>query len=310
MRWKLLSRSLLASATAALALWLCACSSKGDDLPAPPGGVGISPANAMRLAGAVGAVGALLDLSTQPADLLGHGGKALAGGLGETVDCPEGGTATTEHLPGPSKGDPTGSIYNVFYDDCGVDGSILNGGWGIAVESFDGESDPVQIAITYWIDDLSVESPGPDGPETWFQQGTLSEVLQIGSEPPYLGLELTGTFFAHLTRGASTTVYSLTGILIQAELDFAGSTATAAWNLEFTIDDAPISFVMTTVVPFNFPLGDKKVDGPISGLLTITAGSDTLYMHALGDGASVLLEIDQGTDGSIEWSEVVLWDDL
>jgi hypothetical protein len=235
------------------------------------------------------------------------GKQALVTGVASTSieQCAGGGKMETVENDINGNGQPNaGDSVSLTATNCVFQGSTLNGGLTLLVNSFSGNADapPFSAKMTLMFTNLTAKSAAASSTAN----GTM--VLSLGVPTSNSSnVSLTSTqFTSTATYGATTYSRSLNDYTVAVDLNGTSSTTKAAGTLTSSAFDSK-SVLIATPVPFVRQLSQTR---PSSGRATATGLNGAVVQVTAISATQVKIDLDANGDGTFEATVTKLWSDL
>lgn len=222
-----------------------------------------------------------------------------------TQACASGGslTVTKTDLNGNNQAD-VGDSVSLVASNCVFQGSTLNGGLSLTLNSINGNTSapPFAAAFTMTFSNLSARS----ATATSTGNGTLVLALNVKSSTDQSFSLTASKFTTAATYGSATYNRSIEGYTVNMGLTASTSTTSATGTLTSSAFDSKF-VTIDTPVPFVRQLSQPR---PASGQATVTgANGATVRLTALSS-TQVRIELDADANGTYETSVIKLWSEL
>lgn len=313
---------------------LVACGGGGGSDPAPPPPPAVAPltitaANYVAVAQEslssstylVDAAGLVTGAQISDADVLVKFGQAQASKLPNwlssrpsqvtgavqsyTEQCPGGGTLsiTETDVNGNNRADAGDSV-SLTASNCVFQGSVLNGGLFLTINSLTGNLDtaPFSASITLAFTNLSAKSSS----STTTGNGSFELSVNARTSTDQSFTLKTKSFAASSIYGGATYSRTLTGYAVSVDLSppstktsVDGTLASSAFESKSVTIGTSAAFVRSTSQAY-----------PASGQATATGANGGLVRITAIDSTQVKIELDADANGTFETSVTKRWDEL
>ncbi len=232
---------------------------------------------------------------------------ALATGVVTTniEQCSGGGTLTVSENDLNGNGRPdAGDSASLTATNCTYQGSTLNGGLSLMVNSFSGNVDvpPYAIGITMTFNNLSARSAAA----TSTGNGTIALAVNVSSTTNQTSTLNAPRFATTATYGGTTYNRTLENYTVSVALTATTSTTAASGSISSSAFGSKL-VTIATPMPFVRQLTQSR---PASGQAVVTGENGSALRVTALNSTQVRIDLDADGNGTYETSVTKLWSEL